>query len=191
MPNTASRVPTLEGYAPSSSQEMTSGLSQSRTRIVDERSFNDSTCAYGNSLLPLAAASYSQPDLSGNAGFGTRVDSRTRWMTPRRANTMELEEGKKVSFPVPIHISFAWPKAVLTYNLLVTFSFSTTCHGQPWYWPSKCQRGHVHCDSCCSLPSGRFFRGVLFLLPNRGADCLRDTGSWLHLWRCFGGKRGQ
>ncbi|KAH7251982.1 hypothetical protein BKA59DRAFT_525338 [Fusarium tricinctum] len=99
MPNTARRVPALEGYAPSSSQEMTSELSQSRTGIVDERSFNDSTSVYGNPLLPLAAASYSQPDLTGNPGFGTRVDSMTRWMTPRRANTMELEEGKKPLFP--------------------------------------------------------------------------------------------
>lgn len=108
MPDTASRVPALEGYAPSSSQKMTPGLSQSRTGTVDERSLNDSTCAYENSLLPLAAASYSQPDLSGNAGFGTRVDSMTRWMVPRRANTMELEEGKKVSFPVPVHTFFPW-----------------------------------------------------------------------------------
>ncbi|RBR06937.1 uncharacterized protein FIESC28_10880 [Fusarium coffeatum] len=48
----------------------------------------------GNSLMPMASASYSQPDLSGNGGFGTRVDSMTRWMALRRTNTLEIEEGK-------------------------------------------------------------------------------------------------
>jgi hypothetical protein len=110
---------------------MTSGLSQSRTGIVEERPYNDSTSAYGNSLMPLAAASYSQPDLSGNAGFGTRVDSMTRWMTPRRANTMELEEGKRVSFPVTIYPFFAWAKGRFDLHALVAFSFSRTGHGQP------------------------------------------------------------
>ncbi|KAG7419058.1 hypothetical protein Forpe1208_v002751 [Fusarium oxysporum f. sp. rapae] len=50
---------------------------------------------YGTSLLPMAAASHSQPDLPGTAGFGTRVDSMTRWMTSRRTTTIELEEGKR------------------------------------------------------------------------------------------------
>ncbi|SCV25907.1 uncharacterized protein FFB14_00799 [Fusarium fujikuroi] len=43
----------------------------------------------------MAVASHSQPDLSGTAGFGTRVDSMTRWMTPRRTTTTQLEEGKR------------------------------------------------------------------------------------------------
>ncbi|KAF5549216.1 hypothetical protein FPHYL_9703 [Fusarium phyllophilum] len=50
---------------------------------------------YETSLLPMAAASHSQPDLSGTVGFGTRVDSLTRWMTPRRTTTTELEEGQR------------------------------------------------------------------------------------------------
>ncbi|KAF5696472.1 hypothetical protein FGLOB1_13493 [Fusarium globosum] len=50
-----------------------------------------------NTSLPMAVASYSQPDLSGTAGFGTRVDSMTKWMTPRRTTTTQLEEGKRTN----------------------------------------------------------------------------------------------
>ncbi|KAI1030871.1 hypothetical protein LB503_012373 [Fusarium chuoi] len=41
----------------------------------------------------MAIASHSQPDLSGTDGFGSRVDSMTRWMTLRRTTTTQLEEG--------------------------------------------------------------------------------------------------
>ncbi|KAF5687948.1 hypothetical protein FCIRC_2147 [Fusarium circinatum] len=54
---------------------------------------------YETSFLPIAAASHSQPDLSGTAGFGARVDSMTRWMTPRRTTTIELEEGIRSILP--------------------------------------------------------------------------------------------
>lgn len=64
----------------------------------------------GNSLMPMASASYSQPDLSGNGGFGTRVDSMTRWMALRRTNTLEIEEGKIVS-SVQSSLTFSsWPQ---------------------------------------------------------------------------------
>lgn len=58
------------------------------------------------SSLPMAVASHSQPDLSGTAGFGTGVDSMTRWMTPRRTTTTQLEEGKRVSCSCFLSLSY-------------------------------------------------------------------------------------
>ncbi|RGP62734.1 hypothetical protein FLONG3_10137 [Fusarium longipes] len=87
--------PVLEGATASSSRGLSQGAQRNLTNIAE----GDTPKVYGNSLMPMASASYSQPDLSGNAGFGSRVDSMTRWMTPRRTNTLEIEEGKKMLFP--------------------------------------------------------------------------------------------
>jgi hypothetical protein len=88
--------PVLEGSAASSSRALSQGTQRNLTNIAE----GGLPKTYGNSLMPMASASYSQPDLSGNAGFGSRVDSMTRWMAPRRTNTLEIEEGKIVSFPL-------------------------------------------------------------------------------------------
>ncbi|KAF0644226.1 hypothetical protein FPSE5266_04797 [Fusarium pseudograminearum] len=93
---TAIEVGILEGVA-SSSRALSQGTQRNLTSIAE----GGPPKTYGNSIMPMASASYSQPDLSGNAGFGSRVDSMTRWMTPRRTNTLEIEEGKTVSFPLP------------------------------------------------------------------------------------------
>ncbi|KAH6978351.1 hypothetical protein EDB82DRAFT_504422 [Fusarium venenatum] len=87
--------PSLEGSAASSSRAMSQGTQRNLTNIAE----GGPSKTYGNSLMPMASASYSQPDLSSNAGFGSRVDSMTRWMTPRRTNTLEIEEGKTFLFP--------------------------------------------------------------------------------------------
>ncbi|KAM0364763.1 hypothetical protein ACHAPK_010355, partial [Fusarium culmorum] len=81
--------PVLEGVA-SSSRALSQGTQRNLTSIAE----GSPPKTYGNSIMPMASASYSQPDLSGNAGFGSRVDSMTRWMTPRRTNTLDIEEGK-------------------------------------------------------------------------------------------------
>ncbi|KAL4726517.1 hypothetical protein ACLX1H_007199 [Fusarium chlamydosporum] len=80
----------LEGSAASSSRVLPQGSQRNAAGVAE----GELPKSFGNSLMPMASASYSQPDLSGNAGFGTRVDSMTRWMTPRRTNTLEIEEGK-------------------------------------------------------------------------------------------------
>ncbi|CAG1971364.1 unnamed protein product [Fusarium graminearum] len=86
--------PVLEGVA-SSSRALSQGTQRNLTSIAE----GSPPKTYGNSIMPMASASYSQPDLSGNAGFGSRVDSMTRWMTPRRTNTLDIEEGKTYLFP--------------------------------------------------------------------------------------------
>ncbi|KAL6924867.1 hypothetical protein FSHL1_002115 [Fusarium sambucinum] len=88
-------LPSIEGSAASSSRAMSQGTQRNLTNIAE----GGPPKTYGNSLMPMASASYSQPDLSSNAGFGSRVDSMTRWMTPRRTNTLDIEEGKTFLFP--------------------------------------------------------------------------------------------
>jgi hypothetical protein len=88
--------PGLESDAVLSSRVQSFNLQNSMAGAAEDMSLQNPPKTYGTSVLPMAAASHSQPDLSGTAGFGTRVDSMTRWMTPRRTITIELEEGKRV-----------------------------------------------------------------------------------------------
>ncbi|KAF5693272.1 hypothetical protein FDENT_2144 [Fusarium denticulatum] len=87
--------PERNGVLPSRVQSF--NLRNSMMGVTEEFSMQNPHKTFETSLLPMAAASHSQPDLSGTAGFGTRVDSMTRWMTPRRMTTIELEEGKRAS----------------------------------------------------------------------------------------------
>ncbi|KAF4970199.1 hypothetical protein FSARC_2716 [Fusarium sarcochroum] len=98
LPNATRGFPTLDGYATTSSRVSSFGLQNSLTGIEEGKILKDPPNTHQNSVMSTLAASHSQPDLSGNAGVGTRVDSMTRWMTPRRTNTLELEEGQSVSF---------------------------------------------------------------------------------------------
>ncbi|EXL95126.1 hypothetical protein NOF04DRAFT_10730 [Fusarium oxysporum II5] len=91
--NTTRGGPGPESNDVLSSRVQSFNLQNSMTGVTEDVSLQNPPKTYGTSLLPMAAASHSQPDLSGTAGFGTRVDSMTRWMTPRRTTTIELEEG--------------------------------------------------------------------------------------------------
>ncbi|KAH7267174.1 uncharacterized protein BKA55DRAFT_589631 [Fusarium redolens] len=87
--------PGLESDAVLSSRVQSFNLQNSMAGAAEDMSLQNPPKTYGTSVLPMAAASHSQPDLSGTAGFGTRVDSMTRWMAPRRTIAIELEEGKR------------------------------------------------------------------------------------------------
>ncbi|KAL5599851.1 hypothetical protein FOVSG1_007663 [Fusarium oxysporum f. sp. vasinfectum] len=91
--NTTRGGPGPESNDVLSSRVQSFNLQNRMTGVTEDVSLQNPPKTYGTSLLPMAAASHSQPDLSGTAGFGTRVDSMTRWMTPRRTTTIELEEG--------------------------------------------------------------------------------------------------
>ncbi|EGU71961.1 hypothetical protein FOXB_17522 [Fusarium oxysporum f. sp. conglutinans Fo5176] len=91
--NTTRGGPGSESNDVLSSRVQSFNLQNSMTGVTEDVSLQNPPKTYGTSLLPMAAASHSQPDLSGTAGFGSRVDSMTRWMTPRRTTTIELEEG--------------------------------------------------------------------------------------------------
>ncbi|KAF5978393.1 hypothetical protein FCOIX_5906 [Fusarium coicis] len=93
--NTTRGGPGPERNGVLSSRAKSFNLQNSMMGVTEEFSMQSPRKTYETSLLPMVAASHSQPDLSGTAGLGTSVDSMTRWMTPRRMTTIELEEGKR------------------------------------------------------------------------------------------------
>ena len=65
----------LEGSAASSNRVLPQGSQRNAAGVAE----GERPKSFGNSLMPMASASYSQPDLSGNAGFASMLNFSKYW----------------------------------------------------------------------------------------------------------------